>query len=137
LFQLAAAAKDGINSLSTSLGIEFAELRVEVQTEVADTYKVVLEKIGVQLQTVLALLFGLFGALSSEKSIPGDKLEAAAGSAFGTQDSGRSQPGFGFPRGPYPCYEPRHESRAPAALLFRGDGDDAGLLEEHAGSASL
>ena len=37
LFQLAAAAEDGSDRLSTSLGIELAELREAVQTAVADT----------------------------------------------------------------------------------------------------
>jgi hypothetical protein len=79
LFQLAAAAEggiEGIDSLCTILGIEVAELRAAVETAVRDTYKVVLEKIGVQLKTFLAPLLGLFGALSSDKSTPGDKVDA-------------------------------------------------------------
>jgi hypothetical protein len=34
-------------------------------------------------------------------------------------------------------YGPRRESRVPAAPADRGVGDDAGLLEGHAGSATL
>lgn len=69
--RMSRATEDGIDNLSTSLGIELNDLSATV----ADTYKTVLEKIGAQLQTVLAPLFGLFGALFSEKTTPGDKLD--------------------------------------------------------------
>jgi hypothetical protein len=79
LFQLAAATEGGIDlidSLCTSLSIEVVELRAAVETAVGNTYKMVLDKLGEQLQTALAPLFGFFGVLSSNKSTPGDLLNA-------------------------------------------------------------
>jgi hypothetical protein len=71
LFQLAAAAEDELSNLSTRMGIELSDLSATI----ADTSKMVLDQLGTQLESVLAPLLSLFGALSSEKASPGDKLE--------------------------------------------------------------
>jgi hypothetical protein len=79
LFQLAAAAEGGIavcDRLCTSMGLEVAELRATMKTVAEDTYKVVLDKMAAQLTTFLDPILGLFRALSSDKSTPGDKLDA-------------------------------------------------------------
>jgi hypothetical protein len=79
LFELATAAEEGIGGidrLCASLGLAVGELRDEVQKAVGDTYDSVLLKIGEQLRISLAPLFDLFGALSSDKTTPGNKLDA-------------------------------------------------------------